>query len=273
MRKWFSWSKRFLCGTWQGLLQPFQQIWQHRELVTTLIRRDFRIRTSGSVLGVFWMLLQPALQIIGFWFLLEIVLKAKYPGRVPFLDYFLVGMLVWMLVSDSLGRSVTVFRDMSALFQRSLFPIGILPLLPLLSNMVLYPAIFFVVLLILEGFQSALLGVSLFFFIIIWLIPLCYLLAVMGLFVRDLTHLIPFLITITMYATPILYMPEMLPPIAQQFMLFNPFADLMAVVHGTTQGMPMNLGHGLRLFVIWLCLLAPAWLLFQRVKMHIREVL
>lgn len=273
MEKIISLPSRIFRNTWQGLLHPPAHIWQHRELVMTLVRRDFRIRTSGSLLGVLWMLLQPGLQIIGFWFLLEVVLKAKYPGRVPFLDYFLVGMLVWMLVSDTLSRTVAVLRDMASIYQRALFPLEILPLLPLITNLILFPLLFFTVVLFLEGLQSALQGTTLLFLLALWLIPICYLLAISGLFLRDLLHLVPFLITIAMYATPILYMPEMLPEFAQHLLIFNPFSDLLAIVHGVVQDMPMSDGNWLRLLAIWLLLLAPSWLLFRLMKPQIRDML
>jgi lipopolysaccharide transport system permease protein len=54
---------------------------------------------------------------------------------------------------------------------------------------------------------------------------------------------------------------------------FNPFADLMAVIHGLLQGMPFSAGNIIRPLLLWLLLMGPAWLLFVRAEPHMREAL
>jgi len=98
-------------------------------------------------------------------------------------------------------------------------------------------------------------------------------LPVLGLFIKDFAQVVPFLVMITMFLTPILYFPGMLPDGMQQFIWLNPFSDLLAVVHGIVQGREFSQVNVLRPFVVWLVLLGPAWLVFRRSIPHIREVL
>jgi lipopolysaccharide transport system permease protein len=65
----------------------------------------------------------------------------------------------------------------------------------------------------------------------------------------------------------------MLPPSVQPWLVLNPFADLMAVVHALVQGMPLSWGNFTRLGVLWVVLLVPAWTLFLRSEPHMRETL
>jgi lipopolysaccharide transport system permease protein len=95
--------RRYLWATWLGFKGPAEVVWHNHNLLLLLVKRDIVTRTSGTFLGNIWLLLQPALQVVGFWFLLDVVLRIKFPGNVPFVDYFLVGILAWLFISASVG--------------------------------------------------------------------------------------------------------------------------------------------------------------------------
>ena len=256
-----------------GLTGPFQLLIAHRRLVFLLVKRDIAVQTSGTALGGLWLLAQPALQVLAFWFLLDFVLKVRFPGRVAFVNYFLLGMLPWLMISEILLRNLRILSEFSALYERSAFPVAILPLLPLLASGLMYGAIYGLVAGLMEGWTAALWALALVAMVLVWLLPLCYLLAILGLFVRDLRQVVPFLLTLTLYITPILYMPEALPEGLRGWLVVNPLADLMAIIHGLLQGMPVTGGNLLRPALLWLLLLVPAWVLFRRSEPHLREQL
>jgi len=136
-----------------------------------------------------------------------------------------------------------------------------------------FGAVYFILNLLLAGPEKAMFSLLVMPMLMLWLLPLCFLLPVLGLFIKDFTQAIPFLLMITMFLTPILYFPTMLPEGFRQFIWLNPFSDLMAVIHGLVQGSEyswLNLG---RPFLIWFLLLGPSWLVFRRSIPHIREVL
>jgi len=266
-------TKRYFIATYLGFRSPFQSIYTYRHLLFLLIKRDVTTRTSNTVLGDIWLLLQPALQIVGFWFLLDVVLKIKFPGRVVFVDYFLIGMLAWLFIAEVLSRSLTVLIEFAGLYRRAVFPIIILPLLPLLFSAILYTVVIALTAGILHGIFSVPAAILSIFFIGIWLIPLCYLFSIIGLFLKDIGQIFPFLITITMYLTPILYMPELMPEAMRWILIINPMADLIALVHAGIQDLPWTWGNVLLPFGLWLILLGPAWVLFRRAEPHIREML
>jgi len=136
-----------------------------------------------------------------------------------------------------------------------------------------YGAVYFVMNLFLGGLDKALFSLVVMPLFILWLMPLTLLFAVLGLFVRDFTQAIPFLLMMILFLTPILYFPTMLPEGVRQVIWINPFSDLMAIVHGLVEGSEYTWLNVVRPFAIWLLLLGPAWLIFRRSIPHIREVL
>ena len=265
--------RRYLVNTVWGLWGPARAFWQHRVLLAMLMRRQVTGQTSGTVLGSLWTLLQPALQMVGFWFLIDVVLRVKYPGRMPFLDYFLVGMLPWLMISDVLRNSLSVMRSMSQLYVRTPFPLELLPLLPLLLPVVIYSGVYLVVVGLLHGPAALPAALLVTVSLALFLLPFAYLLAVTGLFLRDVGQFFPFVLMLGLYVTPILYMPQMLPEWAQALMVFNPFADVMALIHAVVQGSAWESGQLIRLGLYWLLLLGPAWVLYRRSMPHMREAL
>jgi lipopolysaccharide transport system permease protein len=269
----FNFLKRYFRATYTGIIGPFQVAITHRQLLLLLIKRDITTRTSGTLLGKAWLLFQPALQIIGFWFLLDIVLKVKFPSRVPFVDYFLIGMLPWLFISDILSRSLNILSELGGLYQRTVFPILILPLLPLFLSTLLYLPIMAITVGLLEGLNAIPISLVIILLLALWLIPIIYLLAIMSLFFKDIGQFFPFLISIALYLTPILYMPSQMPEAMQWVLILNPIADLMALIHAAIQDLTWTTGNLWRPLGLWLLLLGPAWVLFRRAEPHIREML
>ncbi len=260
-------------ATLLGIFQPWKILYQHRQLFKMLLKRDITNRTAGTVLGDIWLVLQPALQIIGFWFLLDIVLRVKLPNQVEFVNYFLIGMLLWLFIAEVLTRSLGILREFSGLYQRSIFPLALLPWLSVGLSIILYAIVLFIVTFLLHGGIAASLAMVILISVAIWLIPLCYLLAIIGLFLKDLAQFFPFLITLTMYLTPVMYLPQQLPINLQWLLILNPVADWLVLLHAVTQGTSWELMNIIRPFLYWLLWLAPSWIIFTRAEPQIRELL
>ncbi|HXH03524.1 MAG TPA: ABC transporter permease [Candidatus Competibacteraceae bacterium] len=265
--------QRIACHLWAGFKEPLRLLVTQRSLLAVLIRRDMQVRTSGTVLGGIWMLAQPALQVLALWFLLDFVLRVRFPGQVAFVDYFLLGMLPWLMVSEIISRSLSVLSEFGELYQRSVFPVRVLPLLPILFSGLVYGVVYTLIAGLLTGPAGALGAALLVLALLLWLMPLAYLMAVLGLFVRDLRQIAPFALTMILYLTPIMYMPDMLPEGLRAFLVLNPFADWMALIHAVLQDMAWSSGNLWRPLLLWLLLLASAWKLFLRSEPHIREEL
>lgn len=256
-----------------ALFSPLRLLIVQRGLMRLLIRRDMLSRTSGTLLGSAWLVAQPALQIFGLWFFLDIVIRVRSTSHVPFMDYFLVGMLAWMMISEILSRNLMVMQEFGALYQRSVFPLAILPLLPLMISSMTYGVVLLVVVGLLHGLTAVFNAIFVLGALTLWLIPFSYLLAVLGLFIKELRQVVPFALTLLMYLSPIMYMPDLLPKALQPWMVFNPIADIMALVHGLIQGTEWTAGNALRPLGLWVVMLPISWVLFRRTEPHMREAL
>lgn len=245
----------------------------HRGLVRLLLRRDIVSRTSGTVLGGVWLLAQPALQIIGLWFFLHVVLRVRSPTQVPFTEYFLLGMVAWLLISEVLVRSLTVMVEFGPIYQRTSFPLPLLPLLPVLISGAVYGTVLIALGALFAGWAGALGAGAFLVALSLMLTPLSYVLAVLGLFVREARQVVPFALTVLMYLTPVMYMPELMPAGLRAWLVLNPLADAMAVLHALVQHMPAELGSAWRLIGLTAALWPLAWALFRRTEPHMREAL
>jgi lipopolysaccharide transport system permease protein len=244
------------------------------QLLRALVVRDVAARTSGTVFGGLWMILQPALQVAALWFLLDIVLRVRFPGMAGgFVGYYLTGMLPWLMMSEIIQRSLAVMSEYAAIYQRAVFPLHLLPLVPLAVSGGIYSLIFFFVALSVAGLHGALGAALLMLGLLLWLLPFCYLLAVFGLFVRDLQQVAPFVLTMLLYVTPILYLPSAFPKKLHWWLMVNPFAHLMALAHAAVQGLPWDGANIAVPAAIWVVAVPLAAWLFARTRPHMREAL
>jgi lipopolysaccharide transport system permease protein len=258
-----------------GLLVPLRACVRHASLLHMLVRRDLIGRTSGTLLGKLWPLLQPALQVFGFWFLFNVVWGSSSTGRGSAfsLEYLLIGLLPWLLLAEVLTRSSNLFREFSSLYRRTPFPVELLPVLIAVIPGLVYAVVFCGVAFIFQGPIAALQSLVVVPLVLLWIFPLVLLFSVLGLFVRDFAQALPFVLMLLMYCTPILYVPDMLPEGMQQALWLNPFADLVSVIHAVVDSTVIDWHKVGRLVALWFLLLAPCWAVFRRSVPHVREVL
>jgi len=245
----------------------------NRNLLLLLVKRDFVVRTSGTALGGAWLLLQPALQVVAFWFLFSVILGIRFEGqRAGFLGYFLVGMIPWLFMAEVLTRNLSIMKEFSSVYKKTEFPLDLLPMLPAVISGLVFGTIYTVVIFLIQGLDAALRAFVVVPLLAFWLAPFNYLLAMVGVFLPDLAQAVRFLIMMLFYITPILFMPDMVPERFDWMLIVNPFADLMAVIHAWVEGAAYSAGNLWRPLALWLLLMSPVLILFRRSAPHVREV-
>lgn len=198
---------------WLGL--NLKEIFRYRELIYFLTWRDIKVRYKQAVLGITWAVLQPVLTMAITSIVFGYLLKVS-SGDIPYPVFVLSALLPWHLFSTSLQKSSHSLVGNANLLTKIYFPRLIIPISSVMAVMVDF-AISFVVLL----------GVMLVYgtyptWTIIWLIPLTGLAVLAALAVglwlsalnvqyRDVQHMVPFIVQIWMYASPIVYPIETIP--------------------------------------------------------------
>jgi lipopolysaccharide transport system permease protein len=208
-----------------------REVWEYRELLYFLVWRDVKVRYKQSVLGATWAILQPVMTIVVFSVIFGNLARIPSDG-IPYPVFAFTALLPWNYFSSSLNRSSTSLVGSANLLTKVYFPRLVIPLTGVLAPLVDF-AIAFVVLIGLLFYYQVTLTIAL-----VWL-PLFILLAGVtalsaGLWLsalnvkyRDVGHLVPFLIQIWMYATPIVYPSSLVPERWRLLYGLNPMAGVV----------------------------------------------
>lgn len=203
-------------------------------LLQQLVRRDFKIKYRGSVLGVLWSVLNPLLNMI----VLSIVFSQVFGAVDNYKMYLLSGIALFSFFSEASSLALGSIVSNFGLITKVYFPKFIIPLSKTLSSSINL-VVFVFVFLLLGAFMEVTPWIG---YLIIPYVLVCLLLFTCGIsfvvstlqvFFRDTQHLYSVLMTIWMYSTPILYPIDIIPPALLPIFKANPlyiFIDFLREV-------------------------------------------
>lgn len=206
-----------------------QTIWKYRGMIYCLVKRDLKIRYKGSILGFFWMLLNPLLQLCIYTIVFSVIIKMNIDRFYLFL---FVTLVPWIFFSTCLSYGSQVILSEKDLIKKTYFPREVLPISFTMSqfiNMLLsFMAIFAVILLSGKGISlsalSRLPGIMIIEFFMA--LGIVYFTSSITVYFRDLEHITSILALAWMYMTPILYPIEYVPEELRKFVYFNPMTSV-----------------------------------------------
>jgi lipopolysaccharide transport system permease protein len=189
-------------------------IWNYRDLVRAFITRDLKVRYKQTVLGVLWVLIQPLMTAGIFSIIFSRVAKIPSQGLPP-LIFYLAASIPWACFTNAISQASGCLEASSGLIKKVYFPRIIVPI-----SMVLGTTIDFFIGWITFCVTSIAMGYWTWLFIpytiVLLLLQQCTAMGI-GLFLgilnaqyRDIRYIIPFLIQMLMFATPIIYPIELL---------------------------------------------------------------
>jgi lipopolysaccharide transport system permease protein len=200
-------------------------------LLRELVKRDFHARFTGSVLGVFWAVLQPLSLVILYWFVFTYMfIRVPAAGQGNYIHFLIAGLLPWLGINEGLIRSTTSIVENAPMVRRLAFRSELLVVVPNASALIfeIIALVLFTGFLIVRGAPPRL----------AWLLPLAlalqfvlqvgigWFLAAIYVFFRDLTPIIGFLLSVIFYLSPILY------PVVERFerfFIWNPMTPLLGL--------------------------------------------
>lgn len=242
-------------------------------LIHQLLAREIVARTRGTCLGWAWLFIQPGLQIGALWFLFGSILKVRLEGSQDFLSYFLVAMTIWLPIQDVCLRSLTLLSDYGAIYQRTVFPIYILPLIPAILSTLVFVPIALVTATLMGGWGGFWGGLLTQGVVFLGLIPMAYGLSILGLFFLEARQVAPFFLTLVMYLSPILYAPASYPTWLSPFEILNPLSDVIGLGESLVLEGRFEASRALRLIGEWVLMILLVWPAFRRAEPYIREEL
>jgi lipopolysaccharide transport system permease protein len=219
----------------RAVWRPLWELPGRFDLVLSLARRELAARYKGSVLGIIWAILTPVVMIAIFTFIFAGLFRARFGASGSGWDYALYlfcGLLPWTAFQESLQLSSTTIVSHANLVKRVVFPLETLPVaqsLAALGNQM------FGTIALLAG--TVLIRHEL-HVTMLWLPVLvlpqllatlgaAWLLASLGVFLRDIVQGITLLLMAWMYLTPIIYPESIVPERFKPFINLNPFTPLV----------------------------------------------
>ena len=214
---------------WVSLKLP--ELWQYRELLYFLVWRDIKVRYKQTVLGAAWAIIQPFFTMLVFTLFFGKLANIQSDG-VPYALFSYAALVPWTFFANGLSQSADSLVGSANLIKKVYFPRLVVPLAAVLSGVVDF-ALAFVVLI----------GMMLYYGIaptlnVIWLPPLLLLALITALGVglwlsalnvefRDVRYVVPFLVQLWLFATPIAYPSSLLPEPWRTIYGLNPMAGVV----------------------------------------------
>lgn len=222
------------------------------------LRRDLKSRYTGSFGGALWGVLQPLMTVAVFYIIFAVVLKVRVPELANDSGYFfylLAGLLPWLGISEGLSRAVGSLVAQEQFIQKLVFPVEIIPSTVIVSSFITQ-LVGMLILFVLLGMAGLLNPSGLVFLPLVFVMQLILcvglglLLAILTVHVKDLAQLVPVVLQVFLYLTPILYPKSMVPANYHPLYLLNPFAGFIEIYQGLLLGLPIASGSILSM-IIW----------------------
>ena len=222
-------------------LQPMRSILRHRELLWQLARREIVGRYRGSYLGILWALITPLMTLGVFTLVFGAIHGNIWPGsaRPGVLDFavnIFIGIVIYGVFSDCTGRASGLVSNNPNFVKKAVFPLELLAISDVtaaVAHSLLAMVIELLAVLLATGHlpATALLLPLLYVPVILFTVGICWLLAALGVFFRDLQNAVGPAVQLLFFLTPIVYpmaaVATKYPQAGRALRMFNPFVVIV----------------------------------------------
>lgn len=207
--------------------------WRHRSLIKTLTQREVLGRYRGSVMGIAWSLFNPILMLAVYTFVFSVVFNARWGtgagngSKTEFALVLFAGLLIFNLFAECISRAPGQVLNNVNYVKKVVFPLEILPWITMgsaLFHFLISLGVWLVAHLLLLGpAQPTVLLLPLVAVpLVLFVMGLSWVLASLGVYLRDVGQFIGVLITVLMFLSPIFYPASALPERFRTVMYLNP---------------------------------------------------
>lgn len=220
-------------------ITPFDNAWHYRELIRAVVRRELAVRFRGSILGWIWAIFGPLVMLSAYTVIFShavgVPASAKGGSVGSYALSIFTGLIVFNLFSELAYRAPGMLHEHAAVIKKSIFPSETLAWTATIRAAV-YAAISLGVLVVFElALTFGLPPTSLLLpFIVapffLFLLGVCWFLMALGSFTRDVAHLMISIVPVFMFATPIFYSIEDVPPDLRFYVHFNPIGNYVEML-------------------------------------------
>jgi lipopolysaccharide transport system permease protein len=219
-----------------SLIALMRSILRHRQLIVQMTKREVVGRYKGSVFGLAWSFFNPILMLAVYTFVFSVIFKARWSNsdgiiledsKTLFAVVLFVGMIVFGLFSEVLNRAPGLIISNANYVKKVIFPLEILPIISMMTALFHSTISLFVLLTALIIFNGYLPWTIIFIPVvllplIIFTLGLAWMLASLGVFIRDVGQTIGIATTVLMFLSPVFFSVGALPERFRPIMMANP---------------------------------------------------
>ncbi len=219
--------------------EMFASLWRNKSLIYHLVHREVVGRYKGSILGIFWSLVNPIFMLAIYTFVFSVVFKARWnagsDSRVEFALVLFAGLLVFNLFAECITRAPGLILGNVNYVKKVIFPLEILPWVTMggaLFHFMVSFVVWLVAYILLIGIPHWTV-LALPFIIapfVLFVMGLSWAIASLGVYLRDVGQLVGMFVTVLMFLSPIFFPISSLPPKLQILLFLNPLAPPIEMV-------------------------------------------
>lgn len=248
----------------QALGEAGRMLYERRQMIFAMARRDISNRYAGQVLGTFWAVGHPLFQMAVMVFVFAVVFNQKIGGtfEMPrdYTVYILAGLAAWLSLSPVLSTSAVSIVSNASLIKQFTFDARILPVKDILVSFVVWAVSVLIVMVYTVGIYHSVPWTYVLIPVVMAVhfttaIGCAWALASISVFFRDVKDFVQLANTAMVYVLPIVYLPSWMPPIFRPVIYANPFSYLIWMYQDT-----FYFG---RIEHPWAWLVAPLFALFM----------
>ena len=214
-----------------------RSLWNNRQLIMQMTRREVVGRYKGSAIGLLWSFLNPVLMLTVYTFVFSVVFKARWgvggdESKTQFAVVLFVGMIVHGLFAEVLNRAPFLILSNVNYVKKVIFPLEILPVITM-GAALFHSLVSLVVLLTAFVIFNSYLYWTVIFTPLV-LLPLiilslgfAWVLASLGVFIRDVGQTIGIVTTVMMFLSPVFFPVTALPQAYRPLIMANPLTFII----------------------------------------------
>jgi lipopolysaccharide transport system permease protein len=263
-------------GGWRAL--DLREVWEYRELLHILVWRDLKVRYRQTFLGVVWVVAQPVLTALIFTLLFNRVAHIAAEGNVPYSLFVMIALVPWTFFSGGVTASSNSLIGNAHLISKVYFPRLIVPSASVLAGIVDMGVALALVMVMLV---VARVPITPFFALLPLAIVLCSIFALgIGLWMsalnveyRDVKVVVPFLLQLWMYATPVAYPLSVIPERYRWIATLNPMTGVIELFRSSLLGRAVPVGSVIYSVAVTIVVTVSGAFYFRRMERLFADVL
>ena len=219
-------------GGWPGL--DLSELWAYRGLLRFLVWREVRVRYAQTVLGAAWAVVQPLLTMAVFTIVFGRFVRIPSDGQ-PYWIFALVALVPWSYLSTTVTSASGSLVTNTNLVTKVYFPRLVIPAAPVIAGLLDFAIALLLLLLAMLAFgmvpqpQAVVLGPLLVCLMMLTAMGVGSLFGALNIQYRDVKHVMPFVVQVWMFASPIAYPLSLVPDRYRLAYALNP---MVSVVEG-----------------------------------------